>query len=42
MTFYEVVKIGVKEIFSEVPKTYEIINHVLTFGMDILWRKLED
>jgi len=29
----------IKEIFSEVPKTYEIINHVLTFGMDILWRR---
>jgi len=29
----------IKEIFSEVPKTYELVNHVLTFGMDILWRR---
>ncbi len=29
----------IKEIFSKVPKNYELINHVLTFGMDILWRR---
>lgn len=29
----------VKRIFSEVPETYEITNHVLTLGFDILWRK---
>ena len=29
----------IKKIFSEVPKRYEFINHVLTFGMDILWRR---
>ncbi len=26
-------------MFSEVPKTYEIVNHILTFGMDIHWRR---
>jgi demethylmenaquinone methyltransferase/2-methoxy-6-polyprenyl-1,4-benzoquinol methylase len=30
---------GVQQIFSEVPKTYELVNHILTFGLDILWRK---
>ncbi len=29
----------IQQIFSEVPDTYELINHILTFGMDILWRK---
>lgn len=30
---------GVQRIFSEVPETYESINHVLTFCLDIVWRK---
>lgn len=30
---------GIRNIFSEVPETYELINHILTFGFDILWRK---
>jgi demethylmenaquinone methyltransferase/2-methoxy-6-polyprenyl-1,4-benzoquinol methylase len=30
---------GVQKIFSEVADTYELVNHVLTFGLDILWRK---
>ncbi|MHA2047183.1 MAG: ubiquinone/menaquinone biosynthesis methyltransferase [Candidatus Thorarchaeota archaeon] len=30
---------GIKKIFSEVPDTYELVNHVLTFGLDIFWRK---
>ena len=30
---------GVKKIFAEVAPTYELVNHVLTFGLDILWRK---
>jgi len=30
---------GIQKIFSEVAETYELINHVLTFGLDILWRK---
>ncbi len=29
----------VKKVFSEVPTTYERINHVLTFGFDTIWRK---
>jgi demethylmenaquinone methyltransferase/2-methoxy-6-polyprenyl-1,4-benzoquinol methylase len=32
-------KEGIRKIFSEVPDTYELVNHVLTLGMDILWRK---
>jgi demethylmenaquinone methyltransferase/2-methoxy-6-polyprenyl-1,4-benzoquinol methylase len=30
---------GVQRIYTEVAETYESINHVLTFGLDILWRK---
>lgn len=30
---------GIQEVFTTVPKTYELVNHVLTFGMDISWRK---
>jgi len=30
---------GIRKIFSEVPETYELVNHVLTFGLDILWRR---
>jgi len=29
----------VRRIFAEVPATYELINHILTFGLDILWRR---
>lgn len=29
----------IQTIFSEVPKTYELVNHLLTFGFDIVWRK---
>ncbi len=29
----------IKEIFSEVPRTYELVNHVLSLGLDIYWRK---
>jgi len=31
---------GVQKIYSEVFETYELVNHVLTFGFDIRWRKL--
>ena len=31
--------IGIKKIFWQVPKHYELINHILTFGMDIVCRK---
>jgi demethylmenaquinone methyltransferase/2-methoxy-6-polyprenyl-1,4-benzoquinol methylase len=30
---------GIQKIFSEAAETYELINHVLTLGFDILWRK---
>lgn len=30
---------GVRKIFYEVSRRYELVNHVLTFGLDILWRK---
>ncbi len=26
-------------LFADIPETYERINHLLTFGLDILWRK---
>lgn len=29
---------GVQKIFSEVPDTYELVNHVLTCGLDMWWR----
>lgn len=28
----------VKRVFSEVPETYERVNHVLTLGLDTVWR----
>ena len=28
-----------QDVFSEVPSTYERINHILTLGLDRLWRK---
>ena len=30
---------NIQKMFSEVPATYERVNHVLTLGMDILWRR---
>ena len=30
---------GIKKIFSEISDTYELVNHVLTLGMDIMWRR---
>ena len=30
---------GIEELFSGIPKTYDLINHILTFGLDIFWRK---
>jgi demethylmenaquinone methyltransferase/2-methoxy-6-polyprenyl-1,4-benzoquinol methylase len=30
---------GVQRIYTEVAKTYELVNHVLTLGLDIRWRK---
>jgi demethylmenaquinone methyltransferase/2-methoxy-6-polyprenyl-1,4-benzoquinol methylase len=31
--------IFVKKMFSEVPATYEVTNHILTFWFDKMWRK---
>ncbi|MFW9912809.1 MAG: ubiquinone/menaquinone biosynthesis methyltransferase [Candidatus Thorarchaeota archaeon] len=30
---------GVQRIFSKVSHTYELVNHILTFGLDVLWRR---
>ena len=30
---------GIQKIFAEVPGTYQFVNHLLTGGLDILWRK---
>lgn len=30
---------ALRKIFFEVPHTYELVNHVITFGMDIIWRR---
>ena len=30
---------GIQKIFAEVPRTYELVNHVLTLGMDIVCRR---
>lgn len=30
---------GVRKVFSEVAHLYELVNHVLTIGLDIPWRK---
>lgn len=30
---------GIQKIYAEIPRTYEFINHVLTFGFDIYCRK---
>ncbi len=29
----------VREIFAEVPGTYELVNHIMTFGLDMNWRR---
>jgi demethylmenaquinone methyltransferase/2-methoxy-6-polyprenyl-1,4-benzoquinol methylase len=33
-------KKGVQKIYTEVAGTYELVNHVLTLGKDIRWRKI--
>ncbi|MGD8536493.1 MAG: class I SAM-dependent methyltransferase, partial [Candidatus Aminicenantes bacterium] len=33
------VRKGIQRIFSDVVKTYELVNHVLTLGLDIVWRR---
>jgi len=32
-------KKGIEIIYSEVAPTYELVNHILTFGLDIYWRR---
>jgi demethylmenaquinone methyltransferase / 2-methoxy-6-polyprenyl-1,4-benzoquinol methylase len=32
-------KEGIRKIFSEVPHSYELVNHILTLGLDIFWRR---
>jgi len=32
-------KKGIQRLYSEVARTYEFVNHVLTFGLDISWRR---
>jgi demethylmenaquinone methyltransferase/2-methoxy-6-polyprenyl-1,4-benzoquinol methylase len=30
---------SIERMFSEVPATYELVNHVLTLGLDTVWRR---
>ncbi len=30
---------GVQKIFSQIPDKYELVNHILTLGLDIYWRR---
>ncbi|MBT4511700.1 MAG: ubiquinone/menaquinone biosynthesis methyltransferase [Chloroflexi bacterium] len=30
---------SIQNIYTKVPRTYEFLNHLLTFGQDIIWRK---
>lgn len=30
---------GLQKLFSELSPTYELVNHILTFGLDGIWRK---
>ena len=29
----------IQKMFTEVPRTYKLLNHLLTFGQDIFWRR---
>lgn len=31
--------IWIREMFSGIPKTYDVINRILTFGLDTVWRE---
>ncbi len=33
------VRKGVQKIYTDIAKTYELVNHILTLGLDIHWRK---
>lgn len=39
MTMIDKKTSSVERMFSEVPVTYELVNHVLTLGLDIVWRR---
>ena len=30
---------NIQKMFSEVPETYRLVNHVLTLGLDLMWRR---
>jgi demethylmenaquinone methyltransferase/2-methoxy-6-polyprenyl-1,4-benzoquinol methylase len=30
---------GIRDIFAEVPETYELVNHLMTLGLDLRWRR---
>lgn len=30
---------GIQKLFADVPSTYELVNHILTLGLDIHWRR---
>ena len=30
----------IQKMFTEVPRTYKLLNHLLTFGQDIFWRRI--
>jgi len=30
---------AIQKLYTQIPATYELINHLLTFGMDIWWRR---
>ena len=30
---------AIQKLYTQIPSTYELINHLLTFGMDIWWRR---
>ena len=29
----------IQKMFTEVPRTYKLLNHLLTFGQDVFWRR---
>ena len=31
---------GLQKLYFDLHPTYELVNHVLTFGLDIFWRKM--
>lgn len=30
---------AIQKLYTQIPSTYELVNHILTFGIDIWWRK---